>query len=134
MSPMLNVGDVILSKSFNPEELNAGDIVTFKGTSGSQKGLIITHMVEKAPYTDETGKTYIVTRGVKENSPLDSPVAIENVRAVMVQNVEILGKIYKIIKTPGGFIFLIFLPLFLFTIYQLYKIANMSAVKKYGKV
>ena len=126
MSPELEPGDVILSKSVNPENIRVGDNVTFLGTEGSQKGLLITHKVITAPYFEEDGG-YIVTQGVKENSPVDAPVAFENVRAVMLKKLPVLTVIYSLIRRPLGFFIVIILPLVLIMLYQLYRIAAYKA-------
>ena len=130
MSPELEVGDVILSKSVNPETIEVGDVVTFVGNTGTQNGLIITHKVIEAPYYDEDNNGYITTQGVRQFSPVDAPVPLENVKAVMVRKMVVLGYLFNLLRRPIGFIILIFIPLMLIAIYYLCKIALSSAKKQ----
>jgi len=130
MSPELEVGDVILSRSIKVEDIKIGDVVTFVGTQGTQYGLLITHKVIEAPYYDESDKGYIKTQGTKFNSPVDAPVPLENIKAVMVKKMSVLGYFFDLLRKPIGFILLIVLPLLLIAIYQLCRVALMSAKKE----
>lgn len=129
MSPELYTGDVILSKTVNVYDIKEGDTVTFIGTSGSQEGLLITHKVVKAPYLYD-GSYYIVTQGAKENAPLDNPVAVENIKSVMVCKLNILTAFFSVVKKPGGFMCLIFLPLLALAVIEINKKAKISAAEK----
>lgn len=129
MTPELEVGDVILSKSIEPEDIKIDDVVTFIGVEGAQKGLIITHKVVREPYYEE-GKGYILTQGVKQFSTVDPPVPLENVQAVMVRKMTLLSGLFRLLRTPFGFILMIFMPLLLITIIQLVKVTKKSYNKE----
>ena len=130
MTPELEVGAVILSKSVTPKDLQVGENITFLGTVGNQKGLLITHKIIEAPYYDDNGKGFVITQGVKQNSVPDSPVAFENIKAVMIKKMPILSFFYSLIKKPIGFIMIIIIPLIALTVYQLFKIAAYNAKKE----
>lgn len=124
MTPELKVGDVIFSESAEGKTIETGDVVTFLGQSGSQKGKMITHKVVEAPYIAGDGKTYIRTQGVKEGAPLDAPVQTEYVMSIMVKKLVVTGALIRLILKPLGFILIIAVPLMLLTLYQLYRLAK----------
>ena len=130
MTPELNVGDMILSKNPSGQTLKEGDVVTFEGQSGAQKGKLITHKIVIPPYEGEDGNIYIRTQGVKENAPLDDPIRVEYVRGVMVKKLAFTGFILKLIMKPAGFLLIIALPLMLIIIYQLYRLAMFNIKRK----
>lgn len=132
MTPELAVGDVILSRSAEGQTIEIGDVVTYIGQVGSQKGKIITHKVVEAPYTGEDGATYIRTQGVKAGAPLDAPIKIEYVNGIMVKRLAVTGAILRFVMKPVGFITVIAVPLMLLILYQLYRLAKIAAKKKTG--
>ena len=79
------VGDFIVSRVITNEEsamsLNVGDVVTFIGTTGAQRGLLITHQIIEEPFYNG-GRYYIVTRGTNPSATIDAPTPISNIRAV----------------------------------------------------
>ncbi|MDD4316517.1 MAG: signal peptidase I [Clostridia bacterium] len=117
MSPKLEVNDVILSETLSGadevrQRLKTGDVVTFVAEYGIQKGMLITHEVVRTAYFDDGyGKEMIQTRGVKEGATDDPPVPLENVQAVMVTEIPIIGSLYRFIMSGVGLVLLIVLPL-----------------------
>jgi signal peptidase len=57
-----DIGDVLISKSVNSDEIKVGDNVTYLGKEGSFKDLIITHKV--IDINERDGKTYYITKGL----------------------------------------------------------------------
>lgn len=119
MTPELEVNDSILSEVINGgdearDRVKEGDVITFVAAYGPQTGLTITHKVIKAPYFDsELGKEVVLTQGVKEGAPVDPPVPIENIQAVMVRRLPFIGKFYKFVMSGVGLALLIVVPLVL---------------------
>ncbi len=112
MYPTLEVGDIILVRSCDPLTLKNGDIVTFEGTVGDQKGKSITHRVVVEPYC-VGAETYIVTRG-DANTNEDSPTNVDKVIGKMLIKVDILRDLYNFFITPWGLITLIALIILAF--------------------
>ena len=116
MEPELRVNDVIISKTINSAQeakmkVKEGDVVTYIAAEGAQKGMTITHKVIKEPHIDQrTGKEVILTKGVKPGAPVDAPVPLENVQAVMAKRAVFLSyntvRLYRL-----GMILLVGLPL-----------------------
>ncbi|HHT83993.1 MAG: signal peptidase I [Christensenellales bacterium] len=117
MEPELRVNDVIISKTINSAQeakmkVKEGDVVTYIAAEGAQKGMTITHKVIKEPHIDQrTGKEVILTKGVKPGAPVDAPVPLENVQAVMAKRAVFLSYIYRTLISGWGMILLVGLPL-----------------------
>lgn len=112
MEPELEVGDIILDVDYTETtELRVGDIVTYRG-QGELSGMMITHEVIKAPYTED-GKTYIQTQGTANEYP-DTPITLDRVGAVMVCKLSFLNTFYNIFFSPWGFILILALLIIIF--------------------
>ena len=62
MEPAYQIGDILVSKKTEPQNINVGDRVTYKGAEESIRGLIITHEVIER--REESGKFFFVTQGL----------------------------------------------------------------------
>jgi hypothetical protein len=140
MEPELEKDDVILSKVLSRDDydkIKVGDVVTYVAEYGAQKGLTITHKVVEGPvYNEELGKTVIRTMGVKPGAPVDPPVPVENVKAVMVTKVGFISGIYDFITSTAGLILVIVLPLgsmIAIMTYRLVYLIRKKPVKTYTK-
>lgn len=99
MYPALEVGDVILSKSYETgETIEPGDILTYEGL-GQTEGLLITHRL--VSYTEDDGKRVFILKGDFNNTN-DSPVSEERVVAVCVCKLRIFGYIYNCLQSSWG--------------------------------
>lgn len=104
MEPTLEVGDVILVKECEPQDLQIGDIVTFQG-EGIYEGKIITHRVIKATY-EENGQLYFDTKGDANKN--DDPVnKAESLYGRMETTIPWLNFLYDFFLTPWGLLAII---------------------------
>ncbi len=104
MEPELMVGDIIISKEYNGEQLEPGDVITYIGREGDFAGKNITH---KVIWVEDNE---IVTQGIANPSP-DPKITKSDVIGVMTYKTIILDKIYKVISSTAGFILLLVVPL-----------------------
>lgn len=113
MEPELMIGDVILDKEIKDEsELSVGDVITFEG--GSQfDGLIVTHKVIKAPYTDSDGTVKLQTKGIA-NEIEDKPIKFSQVRAKMIGKIPYIDTLYNLFLSPSGLLIMILLIILVF--------------------
>lgn len=113
MEPELMVGDIILDKVIDDEtEISVGDVITFEG--GSQfDGMLVTHKVIEAPYTDSNGEVMLQTHGIA-NEIDDTPIRFSQVRAKMICKVPFIDTLYNLFLTPSGLIILILLIILVF--------------------
>jgi len=115
MTPILQVGDIILCRECDPMELKVDDIITYNGTDGQLAGKRVTHRVAQEPYLNsDDGKYYLVTKG--DNNPVeDSPIEISQVTGKFVSKMGLLKTVYDFFLTPWGLLTIIFLILLAFS-------------------
>ena len=89
------IGDILISKSVPPEEINIGDNVTYLGEKGPLKGIIVTHkVVEKM----ETGGTvYYTTKGIA-NDIEDPRIGYDQIYGKVIYKTIILSAIAKLMN------------------------------------
>lgn len=107
MSPTIEVGDLVIVKDINPEDINVDDVITFSSTSSDN---ITTHRVKEV-LNDGQDISY-VTQGdannVEDPMPVESDVLLGKVNKVIPSVGTILLWIQKnIMKILAGFIAII---------------------------
>jgi len=113
MTPTLQVGDVILVHEVQPEEIQEGDIVSFKGSESQFNGAVITHRVVAKP--QKSGDVYFYqTQGDKEGASLDPPITYSQLEGKYVRTLPLLSKLYSFFLSPYGIITFVFLIVALF--------------------
>lgn len=100
MRPTLVTGDIILCSPCRVEELDEGDIITYRGSVGELAGMNVTHRVWKAPYL-EGDDYYLVTKG-DDNPAEDTPIAGSSVVAKYEMKLDAVKVIYNFFITPWG--------------------------------
>ncbi len=112
MEPEIMAGDLILCRYTEPSELKVGDIVTYNGRSGELNGKIITHKI-----VDIDGDIF-TTQGVANDVP-DPQIRSSQILSRYVATIPFAGKIFSLINSKFGFIFLIVTPLGLLIINEI---------------
>lgn len=105
-------GEIILGESTDPEDLKVGDVITYTGETGELKDKIITHKIVKIDNDSFT------TQGVANDIP-DPPITASQILAKYVVTIPFAGKIFSIINSKYGFIFLVILPLCLLIVNEI---------------
>lgn len=108
MLPKYEVGDVLISKECNLDEINIGDDVVYLGKKSNLKDKIITHQVVSKEVQD--GEYTFVTKGLA-NEQNDPEIKGDQVYGKIVYKVLILSFIGKLIQNIYVFYFLIFVPI-----------------------
>ena len=106
MEPEINSGEMIIGKETAPEDLQVGDVITYKGETGDLYGKIITHEIV------EIKDGIVTTKGVANDLP-DPPINSSQILSKYVATVPLAGKLFSAINSKYGFIFLIVIPLVL---------------------
>lgn len=104
MEPEIMAGEMILSKSTDAENLQVGDIVTYIGETGELTGKVITHKIVEI----KDGR--FTVQGVANDIP-DPPIRSSQILSKYVATIPFAGKIFSVINSKYGFIFLIVTPL-----------------------
>ena len=124
MEPEIKVGDMIIAKEYDGQELSVGDIVTYLGREGEMAGKVITHKIV------EIDGEHIVTKGVA-NTLEDPAITHDDLLAVMVYKTVVLSFVYRVISSPAGFICLVLLPLIAMIVTEI--VTLMIQIKKEGE-
>lgn len=112
MEPELKIGDVIFTGRVDGNTVKKGDIITYKSTSGTMKGKLVTHRVVKPPY-ENNGQKYVVTKG--DANPIDdTPITTDQIQSRFITKISILSFIYNVFLTPWGLLIIIGLIIFAF--------------------
>lgn len=89
MSPTIKVGDLVVVKDINPEDISADDVITFGSTSSAN---ITTHRVKEV--LNEGGNISYITQGDANN--VEDPMPVESE--------VVLGKVSKVVPKAGTII------------------------------
>lgn len=101
MEPTLKVGDVILVRSVDAEDIKKGDIITFKSKEGSMYGREVTHRVVTDP-EQKNGTYYYQTQGDVEGAPLDQIITYDQIQGKFTRKLTLITKFYGFVSTPVG--------------------------------
>jgi signal peptidase len=107
MSPELEVGDVVISRSYTGQPLEVDDVIQYVSQSGQMAGKIITH---KIIWIGGENSRELITKGVANTDP-DAPITLDQVLSVVKYKTVLIGWIYRIVSSVLGFVLLVVLPL-----------------------
>lgn len=108
MTPEFAAGDVIFSEEVNPEELVAGDIITFISRDSASYGQTITHCIREV--TTHNGELAFITYGIATGVDDGTPVAASDVLGRYTFRIAGLGSFFEFLKSVPGYIVCILLP------------------------
>ena len=128
MEPKYKVGDVLISKEIEPEDIRVGDTITYIGSRGEFRNKLITHNVEKIEKNDD-GSYSFYTKGLA-NAVMDPVVSEEQVYGKTVYKSTILSFIYRTIMKPIGFFLLMVLPIMCMVGFELFKVVLRNEKEK----
>lgn len=103
MEPTLEIGDVVLVRSADVDDIQKGDIITYKSKDGSMRGHEVTHRVVDGPYYKD-GLYYFQTKGDAVGAPLDKVITYDQVVGKYVRTLGLISKFFGFISTPTGVI------------------------------
>ena len=109
MAPKYNIGDVLISKDVDADEIKVGDAISYLGSSGSFKGKVITHEVIDIE-TDADGKLVFHTKGLA--NIIEDPIVYEDqVYGIVTRKAIILSFVYKVVGTKFGLFLFVVIPM-----------------------
>lgn len=116
MEPVYKVGDMIISIETNPEKIEVGDNVVYKGFKGDFKDKIVTHQVIDKKQSDN-GYTFI-TKGVN-NTIEDPEIKEEQIIGKVIYKTVILSFISRLINNSSVFFFVVFIPFVVLVFFEI---------------
>lgn len=111
------INDLILVKDTSPKKLKKNDNIAYYGTEAFEKGNVIFHKIIEVKKDKELS---FVTKGI--NSLYEDPIVSDKkVIGKVVGVIPIINVVNHILKNPIGFFVLIFLPIILIILEQIFK-------------
>ena len=123
MAPTFSQGDLIVIKTCDPSQLQAGDIITFHTIIDNEYQLN-THRIEKIDELD--GMRSFTTKGDNNEIADQHVIGSGDIVGQYVLCIPQLGKLFDFLSSSVGFLVVIVLPMLLFFIYQVYHLAMVS--------
>lgn len=127
MIPKYQIGDVILIKEKDINEIVVGDDVTYYGTTGTMKGKIVTHQVIEI--TEENGKKIFQTKGIA-NLAKDPAISGDQIDGVVLCKLRIVSALISVLSNGYVFYFCGVIPLTVLIFFTVIK----GNIKKYDKM
>ena len=113
MEPEYNVGDILISKTIEPEDINIGDDIVYKGKEKPFQDLIVTHRVVDLN-KEEDGTYNFITHGIAND--VDDPMISESqIYGKIIYKVRSFSMLSKAVNNMYIFFFIIFIPIVVLT-------------------
>ena len=112
-----DAGDLVLVKEVDPATLKEGDIIAYISRSNASDGETTTHKIRRLT-ADEDGEPGFITYGTTTDTDDEGIVTYGDVLGVYRGHIPKVGRFIAFIKTTGGFITCILIPLFLIALAQ----------------
>ena len=128
MIPKYNIGDVLVVKSIEPQNIKVGDDIAYIGQESTFNQKIVTHQVIKIDY--ENGEYIFHTKGIA--NILEDPLVHQNqVFGKVVYKIWILSLISKILSNVYVVFFGIFVPIVILIFWKILKLKGLVEVEEY---
>lgn len=124
MVPVYNVGDILISREIDAEDIKVGDDIVYLGKKGTFSGKVVTHRVISIE-KHEDGNYKIITQGVANNAA-DPEIDQTQVYGKIICNVKILGWIAGLVRNVYTFYFLLLIPVAILIVRNVRNIRDMG--------
>lgn len=124
MVPVYNVGDILISREIDAEDIKVGDDIVYLGKKGTFSGKVVTHRVISIE-KQEDGNYKIITQGVANNAA-DPEIDQTQVYGKIICNVKILGWIAGLVRNVYTFYFLLLIPVAILIVRNVRNIRDMG--------
>ena len=107
MIPKYQVGDILIAKSVNPENLKVGDDIVYEGKAADFAGKIVTHQIIDI---EKRGvKTVFHTKGLA-NDEEDPEISGSQIIGKIIYKTVLLSYLSKLVNNLYSFYFIVFIP------------------------
>lgn len=121
MVPEYLVGDVLIVKEIDENDLQVGDDVSYLGKASTFAGKVVTHRIVEIDET-ENGKVFH-TKGIA-NEVEDPTITGEQIYGKVVYKTIILSMLTKLVNNMTAFYLVVFIPLGILIFLQIKDIAD----------
>ena len=129
MTPVINVYDVVVNiRPNNEDDIQVGDIITYKSESSASYGMMITHRVTEI--TEENGSIAYKTQGDSNSEPDSMLVSYNQIVGKEILIIPYIGKLQFLIANKKGWLLLALIPIGFFIIKDFWKILELFGLRK----
>ncbi len=114
MEPALDLGEIIIIQKVDPEDLEKGDVITYKSEKGSTRGTDVTHQISKDPYEID-GVYYFTTRSLSMGAVDDPEINENQIVGKAVYLIPFVGTLYDFFTQWYGMVSLAVLVIIIFS-------------------
>ena len=107
MEPDYNIGDLIITKEINQENIKKGDIITYALADGNAT---VTHRI--IDVIEKDGKTMYKTKGDNNNAPDQNLVEYNQIQGVFLFKINNFGAILSSFLTKTGIVIIFLIVIF----------------------
>ncbi len=106
MEPNYNIGDIIIDKEIEKEDIKIGDVITYSVGDGKHT---ISHRIIKI--VEENGETLYQTKGDNNNAPDSELVSYNQIQGKAIYKIDKIGLILKGVTTGAGIAVIVLISL-----------------------
>lgn len=129
MTPTIKVYDVVINvREDKPENIKVGDIITYVSKASTSEGMTITHRVVEVIKLPDGNYEY-KTQGDNNSEPDSLYVEYDQVVGIEKLIIPYLGRIQFLIANQKGWLFLLLIPVSIYTFIEIYKLIGLFSIK-----
>lgn len=129
MEPNINVYDVVVNFRVKDEnDLNVGDIITFRSASINTGKYTVTHRIKEIKII--SGKKYYITKGDNNTNQDDGMITFSDIEGKVNYRIPGLGNIQKFLVSKLGWLLIIIIPALGIIFMDLFKLTKVFKIKK----
>lgn len=130
MTPNINVYDVVVNiRVDDPQEIQVGDVITYKSTAATSEGMTITHrVIQRRQLPDGTFE--YMTQGDNNAEPDSIYVTYNNVIGKEIITIPYLGHIQFLLANQKGWLFLLLIPVSIYLIREIFKLIDLLGLRR----
>lgn len=130
MTPNINVYDVVVNvRPEHPDEIQVGDIITYKSTAATSEGMTITHRVIIKNQLPDGTYEYL-TQGDNNTEPDSVYVTFDNIIGKEIITIPKVGHIQFLIANQKGWLFLLLIPIAIYLLKEVFKLVDLLGLRK----
>lgn len=130
MTPVINVYDVVVNTRVDsPQDIQVGDIITYKSQAATSEGMTITHRVTEVSQLPDGTYEYM-TQGDNNSEPDSLYVTYDTVIGKEIIIIPYLGRLQFLIANQKGWLFLLLIPVSIYLIKEIFTLIDLFGLRK----